>query len=214
MIAAWHGCGLPVLPVLLLLLSCARTEPATGPAEPPAPSDDPLESSPSTPEPGQTATLTMHHVVFAEAAMGLEVIDAPHDTHAWDVGGVWMQTVQLSPEYVLRIVVRAGEGESLASLRRDYPDARPSRVTHPRVCGARASRIELSEPERFIECIEYADGTPSSPGYFPATTTVGVTFRDGDRDVLATWQIPTALRARYRAQEDRFFASLSCGEGV
>ena len=41
-------------------------------------------------------------------------------------------------------------------------------------------------------------------------TFVAEAFRYGDLDVVVRWEIPTALRERYRDDERRFFASLTC----
>lgn len=183
--------------LLCVALGCAR-------AEPPAPkSDVPAVSDIDAP------ALAMHRVEHAEGGMHLHLVDVPHQIHAWDVGGVIIQHVPLG-EHALRIVVRAGEGESLASFRRDHPRGKYSRVRETSVCGGRASRLELQIPEELIECIEYADGRPSSPGWIPATTIVAVQFQSGDLDVVATWEISTELRDRYRAQEEQFFASFQC----
>lgn len=152
----------------------------------------------------------MKRVRFDAAGLALDLLEAPHSSTAWDVGGALSQTVWLTDQDVVRIVVRAGEGESLASLRRDHPDDTAHPLAATRTCGVRARRLRIDEPEEFIECIEYADGRPSSPGYFPATTTIGQSFSHGDVQVLATWDISTQLRERYRAQERRFFASLAC----
>ncbi len=182
----------------LALAACAKAE-----APPPAPVDPAAALGP-------TATLAMQRVRLEPAGLALDIVEGPHSVTAWDVGGVLIQTVPLSDDDVLRIVVRAGEEESLAELRRDHPDAHPRPRAAARVCGRPARRLDLLEDEVFIECIEYADGRPSEPGYIPATTVTAQSFAHGRLRVVAVWDIPTALRDRYRAQERRFFDSFAC----
>ncbi|MCA9691853.1 MAG: hypothetical protein R3A51_20015 [Nannocystaceae bacterium] len=193
--------------LLALALACANAERSQSGDDDPLPPPTPRVEAP----PGPTAALTLRAVSFAEGAMQLELVDAPHDTHAWDQGGVLSQTVALGDADVLRILVRAGEGESLASLRREHPRAAEADLKPGRVCDGVARRLELREPEEIIECIEYADGRPSAPGYTPPMTIVAQEFRSGPLDVVATWELPTALRERYRDEEARFFASFRCG---
>ena len=187
-----------------MMLACARAEP---PPDPPA---EVLEELLQGPPMVSDTVLTMRHVRFEEGAMELDIVDAPHDTVAWDVGGVLLQTVPLGETGGLRITVRAGEGESLASFRRDYEGGSIAPLPATRTCGTRARRLIVREPEQFIECIEYADGRPSEPGYIYAETTIAHSFPHGPLRVVATWGIPTDLRNQYRDQERHFFASLHC----
>ncbi len=62
---------------------------------------DPVEAATDGPE------LAMKTVHFAEANLDLRLLDLPHDTHAWDKGGVISQYVRLEDDHQLRVVVRA-----------------------------------------------------------------------------------------------------------
>ena len=208
--------GSGLLIVAALASACARAEP---PPPPPVDVGDPPGSG-AVVEPADesspTAKLQLRRVHFEEGTMAVDLVhDVPHSTHAWEVGGVLSQTVALSEsrDDVLRILVRAGDGESLDGFRRDHdgPDYAYAPVVHDEICGRPARRVEVSRPELFIDCIEYADGRPSEPGYDPAITIVAQAFEYGDLGVVATWELPTALRERYQVEEERFFASFRCG---
>ncbi len=188
---------------LALLLGCGASN------EPPkdvAPLDHPSDPSPTI------SQIDWKPIRFEEGRMSLDVIAAPYGTHKWDRGGVVSQTVRLDEDSRLSILLRAGEGEGLASFRRDHrgKDNKFSAVTEDRVCGRTSKRLELSEPEQHIECIMFADGRPNSPGYISASTTVVHHFQHAGLDVVASWEIVTKLRERHRADEQRFFASLRC----
>lgn len=154
--------------------------------------------------------LTWRRARFTEGQMELSLLEGPASTHPWDRGGVVGQSLRLGDNETLDLLVRAGDGETLASLVREHRDAEVSDVDSIEICGRPAERIEVHTPEQFIECIEYADERPSSPGYIAAETTVAVHFVHRGLDVIASWRVPTALRDDYRADEARFFAGLHC----
>ncbi|MEZ4381871.1 MAG: hypothetical protein R3A79_11000 [Nannocystaceae bacterium] len=182
----------------------------------PTPTIPEVDAPPAPPdvEPPPTDPLAWHRVRFAEAGLDLDVVDRPHSTRAWDAGGgVLSQRIRLKDQTEpLSLLLRAGAGVSLEEVRRDHKGAgvTASRLARGETCGRPSEHLELYVPELVIECIEYADGRPSAPGYVPPLTVVAEAFRYGDLDVVVRWTIPTALRERYRADERRFFASLTC----
>ncbi|MCA9660729.1 MAG: hypothetical protein KC486_20475 [Myxococcales bacterium] len=210
----------PLAASLLVAHACAASGDSTGraPRSDPA-ADFDLEEVDAPPvvsdvDAPPTADLTWHRIRFAEAGIDLDVVDLPHSTHAWEEGGgVLSQRIYLDdqPEPIA-LLIRAGEGVSLDEFRRDHSakGVKTSRVRHGTTCGQPSRHLELYAPEVIIECIEFADGRPSEPGYIPPMTFVAEAFRYGDLDVVVRWEIPTALRERYRDDERRFFASLTC----
>jgi hypothetical protein len=167
-----------------------------------------MPAPPPDVDPGPT--LTMKDVRFDEGDMQLSIIDAAHTTHAWDRGGVLTQTVPLVEDRALRIVVRAGVGESLDGFRRDHDEAELTDGESGTICDQPATRLVAHEPEQHITCVIYADGRPNSPAYIPAETSVVAAFQRGGLGVTAEWEIPTDMRAQYLTLEKRFFASLRC----
>ena len=215
----------------LSLCACTSAEPVEQPVPSPEPvvqgaeqpervAEEPereveLEREVEVPEPpvelaseGPTLALRPQH--FEEAALRLQILDQAHSTHAWERGGVLSQTVMLEPDHVLRVLVRVGEGESLDPI----PDYRPSvEFETPEaieLCGRPARRLVGHSPARRIACIEFADGTPSRPGYDAAQDYVIVGFEHGGLGATAEWSVPTRYRELYRPLEQAFFAQLGC----
>ncbi len=184
---------------------------------PHTPSDPLFDSAPNTraasaPRPTpKTGPLRWQRVQFEEGMLTLDIPAGQHRTHPWDVGGVLTHNVRLDSDHFISVTVRASEGENLDSLRLDYPgnDNTFSEVTRTRACGQQASRVMITRPEKHYECIEFID-RPSAPGWTPAQTTIAQHFKHGALDVIARWEVPSQLRARYRADEKRFFASFNC----
>ncbi len=91
---------------------------------------------------------------------------------------------------------------------------RPSQTFGPftdtTLCRRAARRLEGHSPDRDIDCIEFADGTPSRPGFDPAQTTILLEFQHDGLGGTAEWSVPTRYRGLYRELEDEFFASLGC----
>lgn len=201
----------------LVLGVCACTSPASSDRAD-APGTVPAEPEPEPEPPVEPATegpkLRLKTLHFEEGALDLNILDQPYSTHAWDEGGVLSQRVELEPDYVLHVVVRIGEGETLAM----EPEYRPS-VTFEAMgdaplCGRTAQRLEGHSPARTIECIEFADGSPSRPGFDPAQDVVLVGFEHQGLGATAEWSVPTSYRALYRPLEEAFFASLGCPEAI
>lgn len=142
--------------------------------------------------------------------MDLSILDQPHNTHAWERGGVISQTVLLEPDYGLHVVVRVGEGEDLSHVPEFRPSVEFDAPTKTRVCGQEAQRLEGHSPARRIECIEFADGRPSRPGFDAAQDYVLVGFEYAGLGATAEWSVPTRYRELYRPLEQAFFASLGC----
>ncbi len=193
----------------------ARPEPEPGPeSEPEREPEGEREPEPE-PEPERESepehvSLTLVSVEFVEGKMHLDILDAPHNTHAWERGGVLMQSWRLPDDTTLRVVVRVGEGESLDQVEDFRPRMKFGAQDPLTVCGQAARRIEGRSPAEEIECIKFADGRPNAPGSIPALTTVMVAFRHGELGGTAEWTIPSAHREAYRSLEERFFASLQC----
>jgi len=186
--------------------SPAMPEHAATISPPPAPSD-----SAALP-----LNLTWKHVRFTEAGMELDLIDGAHSTHAWPKGGVLQQAFKLedSEGQSLQLLIRAGEGVSLASLRadRESEDTLTSPLTKATTCGQASQHIEFAAPRLDIQCVIYGDGRPNGPSTVPPMTTVAESFRYEKLDVVVSWRLPTSLRERYREDERRFFASLRCAD--
>lgn len=202
---------IPLAGALAGALGCTAPpapEPTQTPVDPSSTDEvaaaDPVETASEGPE------LAMKTVHFAEADLDLRLLDLPHGTHAWDEGGVISQYVRLEEDHQLRIVVRVGEGEDLSHVKEFRPSDTFGPFTDATLCGRPARRLEGHSPSRDIDCIEFADGTPSRPGFDPAQTTILLEFEHDGMGATAEWSVPTRYRELYRELEDEFFSHLGC----
>lgn len=195
----------------LSVTACTSSATVERPAvDEPSPEPDPL--SDPEPEPvrteGPALALAPQH--FEEAALALRILDVPHEATAWERGGALTQYVPLEQDYMLSVVVRVGEGETLDHVREFRPSLEFEPIVETQLCDRPAQLLIARSPAQHITCIEFADGTPSRPGYDPAQTHVFVGFEHEGLGATAEWSVPSAYRPLYRSLEDEFFAKLGC----
>jgi hypothetical protein len=203
----------PAFHVLVLVLGTLACTSPTTPERADVPKSNPEvreAASPVVAPVMEGPKLALVPLRFEEAAMNLKILDQPHDTHAWERGGVLSQTVVLDADAVLRVVVRVGEGEGLAHELEMRPRVEFDPPRQIRLCDRPAQLVVGHSPEQHIECIEFADGTPSRPGFIPAQTDVLVGFEHEGLGATAEWSVPTSYRELYRPLEEEFVTSLAC----
>lgn len=127
------------------------------------------------------------------------------------LAGAEIQDIDLdgAPATVQRVgdvAVRLVRGEAY----RGYARGQSSSA---RVCGRPATRLVLDVPA--VEAIpgfiddqgRYSHGPPSIT---PARLEISLRFEHRGRPFLVTWVVPPSRRARHRATEQAFFASIRC----